>query len=813
MKLRPITRYLVAGAVLLALPMCAEAAGLGRLVVNSALGQPLAAEIDLIAADKAELDSISASLAGAQAFQDAKIDYAPVLSNLHFAVERKPNGKAVLKVTSTKPVNDPFLDMLVELNWASGRLVREYTVLLDPPGMAPAQTATPVAVAAPVATAPESKAAAKPAPTEPVATPIPAKAAPTQARKGAGKSLKPQPKAAPAEEKPEAAQAGEAAPAGAVQGPIPVKRGDTLSKIARRVKPEGVTLEQTLVGLFQANSAAFEGKNMNRLKAGAKLKVPGADEIAQVSAQKARQEIRLQASDWQAYRQKLAEGVAKAPETPGEKAQASAGKITTKVEDKSHPKPAEPKDVLKLSKAAPPAAAAAAASAQAEAAKRQAMEAAKAADEAAKAKAQKEASERAAVLEKQIQDMQKLVDEKNKKQEADKLAAADQTRLAKPRKPAPAPIVAAPAESPSWTDTFKDNPLYMLGGGAVVLLGSALWWMMAGSRRKKPISTFDDSIMTGGDLKPNTIMGAAASGGSVNTGDTSFLTDFSQAGMGNIDTHDVDPIAEAEVYMAYGRDAQAEEILKEALNKTPDRQEIRIKLLEIYAARKNVGAFEKIARDLHAAVNDEGSPIWQKAAEMGRALDPSNPLYGGKPAALEEMPAAAVAGAAAAASGAELTAFESAKPEPVAAAESPEAMAFETAGQVLNFDSHMDTISGNVDIPEEETAGIADTLAGLNFDISDLDIKSDTEGKPRIDLGTEVNVEEAESKLDFSGLDLNLTEDMPDEEMDEVTTKLDLARAYVEMGDKEGAREILQEVIAEGNSTQQASARSMLGTL
>ncbi len=809
MKLRPITRHLVAGAVLFALPMWAEAAGLGRLVVNSALGQPLSAEIDLIAADKAELDSISASLAGVQAFQDAKIDYAPALSNLRFAVERKSNGKAVLKVTSTRPVNDPFLDMLVELNWASGRLVREYTVLLDPPGMTPSQTVAPVTVGAPVATAPQPKIAPKPAPTEPVATPIPAKAATTQARKHPGKSLKPQPKTAPAEEKPEAAQAGAAGPAGPVEGPIPVRRGDTLSKIARRVKPEGMTLEQTLVGLFQANSAAFEGKNMNRLKAGAKLKLPPAEEMALVSAQKARQEIRLQASDWHAYRQRLAEGVAKAPETPSKKEQASAGKITTKVEDKSHPKPAEPKDVLKLSKAAPPPAAKAAA--QAEAAKQQAMEAAKAADEAAKAKAQKEASERAAVLEKQIQDMQKLVDEKNKKQEADKLAAADQTK--KPRKPSPSPVVAAPMESPSWMDTFRDNPLYMLGGGAVVLLGSALWWMMAGSRRRKPISTFDDSIMTGGDLKPNTIMGSAASGGSVNTGDTSFLTDFSQAGMGNIDTHDVDPIAEAEVYMAYGRDAQAEEILKEALNKTPDRQEIRIKLLEIYAARKNVSAFEKIAGELHAAVNDEESPIWQKAAEMGRALDPSNPLYGGKPADVEAMTEADAPATGAAASGAELTAFESSKPEPLATTELPEAIAFESAGQVLSFDSHMDTISGNVDIPEEEADGIADTLAGLNFDISDLDTKSDTEENPKFDLGANPDVEEGENKLDFSGLDLDLNEEMPDEDMDEVTTKLDLARAYVEMGDKEGAREILQEVIAEGNSNQQASARSMLGTL
>jgi pilus assembly protein FimV len=140
-------------------------------------------------------------------------------------------------------------------------------------------------------------------------------------------------------------------------------------------------------------------------------------------------------------------------------------------------------------------------------------------------------------------------------------------------------------------------------------------------------------------------------------------------------------------------------------------------------------------------------------------------------------------------------------------------MAFETAGQVLNFDRHMDTISGTVDIPEEEANEFADTLADLNFDIADLDIKPETEQEPSLDLGVALNVEAEDNRLDFSGLDLDLNEDMPDEDMDEVTTKLDLARAYLEMGDKEGAREILQEVVTEGNSNQQANARSMLGGL
>ena len=164
MKLKRFTTQLVA-AGLIAVPLMANAAGLGKLSVTSALGQPLAAEIELFAADKAELDSLSATLASDQAFRDARVEFAPVLSSLRFSVEKKPDGKAVLKVTSSRPVNDPFIDMLVELNWASGRLVREYTMLLDPPGMAVQQTVAPVAAVTPAA-APAAKPA--PAPVRPV---------------------------------------------------------------------------------------------------------------------------------------------------------------------------------------------------------------------------------------------------------------------------------------------------------------------------------------------------------------------------------------------------------------------------------------------------------------------------------------------------------------------------------------------------------------------------------------------------------------------------------------------------------------------
>jgi pilus assembly protein FimV len=772
MRLKRFTTQLIA-AGLIALPLTAYAAGLGKLSVNSALGQPLSAEIELFAADQAELDSLAANLASDQAFRDARVEFAPVLSTLRFAVEKKPGNKAVLKVTSTRPVNDPFVDFLVELNWASGRLVREYTMLLDPPSVAVQQKVAPVVVA-PAVTAPP---AAKPAP---AAAPAPVTAvAPPSAK----------------------------APATAAAVPVPdtiqVKRGDTLAGIARRVRPEGVSLEQTLVGLYRENTRAFDG-NMNRLRAGAKLNVPDAEKIAAITQQDAGREVRLQAADWRAYRQKLAEAVVQAAE-PSEQAtsgQAASGQITAKVDDAAKPSADAQKDMLKLSRVTPPAA-----GADKEAAALQEKLRAQEEDALARERALEESSERVAMLEKQVQDMQELV---RMKEEALNGAAE-----APPPAPSVAPKVQAPAPEPAenWYDPLLANPLYWAGGAAIVGLGGLLWWMMAGGarRRKSPV-TLDDSIMSGGDVRPNTIIGGGAAGGSVNTGDTSFLTDFSQAGLGTIDTHDVDPIAEAEVYMAYGRDAQAEEILKEAILKTPDRHEIRVKLLEIYAARRNTAAFEAAAGEFFAALGGKPSPLWDRVCDMGRSIDPTNPLYGGAQSSTSSAPAATTVAATAAIAGGAVALDSGAGetqpligdlPEPAAGDAS---MDFENAGNILEFDHKIESN------PQAVADAVASDAQDLEFDLSGIG-ESESQDELKLDLGMEAD-NGPDSAFNFGDLDLDLGESGGNDlELDEVATKLDLARAYLEMGDKDGAREILNEVISEGNDRQRADATGMLSSI
>lgn len=796
MKLKRFTTQLVA-AGLIAMPLMAHAAGLGKLSVTSALGQPLVAEIELFAADKAELDSLSASLASDQAFRDARVEFAPVLSSLRFAVAKKPNGKAVLKVSSSHPVNDPFIDMLVELNWASGRLVREYTVLLDPPGMGGVQTVAPVAVA----------------PT-PIAVPVPVPAAAPQAQAAPAAAVKPAP-----------------APQTAAPDRVKVKRGDTLTGIASRVRPQSVSLEQTLLGLYRDNNQAFAG-NMNRLKAGKTLNVPSAEKVAAIPQQEAVRELKLQADDWRAYRQKLASAVSAAPEAEAAAGQASSGKITPKVEDRAKPAPAAQQDVLKLSKLTPPAGVAGKAD---EARVLQEKLRAQEEDATARENALRESDQRVVTLEKQIQDMQKLVEMKEKAQNgafapAAPAPAAPAPEAAPVPKPVFAPAVAAPSASSgpteNWYAPLLANPMYWGGGLAALGLGGVLWWMMAGGGRRRKAGALEDSLITGGDIRPNTVIGAA-SGGSVNTGDTSFLTDFSQAGLGTIDTHDVDPIAEAEVYMAYGRDAQAEEILKEAINNTPDRHEIRVKLLEIYAARRNTATFEAVAGELYAALGNKSSPLWDKACEMGRSIDPTNPLYGGVQSSAAPAAAVATVAATAAVAGGAVTFTDEfapkstadaqpAVPVEVEAAHEPEQidavtanapLEFESTGHVLDFD----TRPGAAVAPEAGYVEM-DTL-GLDFDLPDLDLPATADDTLKLDLGLDEDNGPGR-KFDFSGLDLDLGEAGGNElELDEVGTKLDLARAYVEMGDKEGAREILNEVLAEGSDKQKSDAKGMLSSL
>src|SRR5262252_1049552 len=162
-------------ALLAGAAVAAQAAGLGKLTINSALGQVLNAEIDLVSLQPGELDSLSARVATPEQFRDARIEYSPSLRLLRFSVEKRANGTPYLKVTSIAPINEPFVDALIEVTWPAGRVQREYPILLDPPGYAAGKVNAPAvasAAPAPVPTAPATTNASQTPPAaEPAAPP------------------------------------------------------------------------------------------------------------------------------------------------------------------------------------------------------------------------------------------------------------------------------------------------------------------------------------------------------------------------------------------------------------------------------------------------------------------------------------------------------------------------------------------------------------------------------------------------------------------------------------------------------------------
>jgi pilus assembly protein FimV len=607
------------------MPWIAEAAGLGRLTVISGLGEPLNAEIELISTTPEELSTLTASIAPEEAYEIQGIERAGIHNAIKIDVDKKSGGTPVLKLSTRQPVSEPFLDMLIQVDWATGRLLREYTVLLDPPGY-DSQQSTSTATA-------------------PVVTPTaPAEAAGEQADSGFA-DIAPSPTDTSTAATPEDRE---------------TVRGDTLSSIAREMQVDGISLEQMLVGLYRANKEAFVEGNMNRLKVGEIIRAPSVEELTTIDQREAVQEIRVQTADWNAYRNQLAGIVADSEATSEDVSnQSTSGRITGPAEDRAAASDAE-QDVVKLSKSD---------TSNTDNKNLQDRLSALQEEVTARENSLQEANERTAALEKQIQDMQELLAIKSEAlanaqmtaagqnsptvntdpaTPAEPSAAAPETNTpqtqaaapatqSKPATPAPKKAVVpppAPTQSPSFLDDLLQNQLLPLIAAGVLALLVGMWLFLRNKRRRE-LDSFEKGILTSGGLKANTVFGNTAAN-TVDTGDTSFLTDFSQSTGGMIDTHDVDPIAEAEVYMAYGRDAQAEEILKDAIAKEPKRYELHLKLLEIFAARNDSSSFETVAGELYATLG-ASDPNWAKVAEIGRKLEPDNPLY-----------ATAAAGAAAA---------------------------------------------------------------------------------------------------------------------------------------------------------------------
>jgi len=388
--LKSITKAVVLLASL-AWAGAAFAVGFGTANVQSALGEPLRVEISLISVSEQDAISLKAKLATPDNFQAVGLEYPYHLSRLSFDIVER-NNRYFIRVTSKEAVTDSFVNLLIELNWRSGKLMREYTFLLDPPNyqanLPKAEVVTPIEPAvvavpppeepqvetlAPLPSAPDAAAdsSVAMAPTEeepigedmaaesmvsaasapaPAATEVPVLEPPTEI--AAGPATQPAPPTTPRYAPSRQAQVSMAKPSSAAPETVKVRRGDTLTKIAKRYQEPDVTLEQMLVGLYRANIKQFEGRNMNRIRAGKILRLPEPEVFEHMSQKSAVREIRIQTESWNAYREKLAAAGTMAPtEMPKQQV---GGKISTSVADKTpQPKP-EANGTLVLSRGEAP---------------------------------------------------------------------------------------------------------------------------------------------------------------------------------------------------------------------------------------------------------------------------------------------------------------------------------------------------------------------------------------------------------------------------------------------------------------------------
>jgi FimV-like protein len=272
----------------LLLPLVGNALQLGKIVVTSSQGQPLNAEIEMMLTPGEDLSKLKTSLATKESYESQGIERLAIHNNISVELQKNEKGQTILKLKSTQPVPDPFLDLLIQVDSAKGRNYREYTVLLDPPETPIIQQEKIVAI---------DKA-------EPL---------PMNDKKEVKESVDKNKITFEKENKNNLKPLEKNKPADLSSKSITVKPADTIYKIARENKIPGITTEQMVVGIFNLNELAFTNKNINGLEVGQKIALPTKDDFMNLTHAKAMAEIKIQSSQWNKYSTKTAEAVANSP--------------------------------------------------------------------------------------------------------------------------------------------------------------------------------------------------------------------------------------------------------------------------------------------------------------------------------------------------------------------------------------------------------------------------------------------------------------------------------------------------------------------
>jgi pilus assembly protein FimV len=841
------------GSVLLLVPAISFALGLGPITMRSSLNQPLDAEIDIHSVQPGDLDGFAVRLASPEDFGRVNVERTPFLAQIQFKLRFRSDGSGYIHLTTRQAVTEPYLDFLIEARWPRGRALKEYTVLVDPPVLT-AETPAPVeqTTLEPVFTPPkpEAQTRPRPRPVEPVRPPQPRVA----------QEVQPSPPPVRREAPP--------TPSGDIDYGR-VKRGDTLYEIARDTRPEGVSINQMMLAYLRDNPEAFIDGNINKLKAGYVLRIKEASSVGDTPEREAMSEVRRQNLAWREGRstrlvKQTAPEDSRVSSIRDEIASEEAGEDT---------RTADAADKARLKLVAPGSAdlgsgGAADEDTEAKKVKEDLLLATEALD--ANRQEAEELDSRMAELDEQLQSMQRLIMLKDEELLAlqNKVAEEPAQQAAAPKaadKPKPAAKPKAePPEEAGMTDELLSDPVLM--GLAGLLVVAVVGWLVV--RRRRMQGGFEESILNVG---MGSGIGAAATA-SAGGPESAMVSDFVMSDMtgGQGDGSDVDAISEADVYLAYGRHQQAEDILRQALDKTPDKLDLHAKLLEVFHAAKNSDAFEEQAQILHEKIGgNESNSYWMDIVPLGREICPHSSLFGGG-----EEHAIDDSFAEVSADEEDLLDFDfNADMEETGGAQA--SSGGDDLDEPLDFDmSSLDFDMGDSK-PQKAAAPASSNDSGLDFDLSfgddessttaeeeplsmEMDSNTDFETSDSVDFGgLELESEESEVAVAESGYDdspIELSLDMEEDtsarsdsmsldfehggadivhldtghdeidldgeldedifsNVDEVGTKLDLAKAYVDMGDSDGARSILDEVLEEGDDSQKQQAEELLAQM
>lgn len=895
-------------------PGALYALGLGEIHLNSALNQPFDADIDLVSATQEDLGALRASLANGDTFAKYGLDRPSFLTDFAFRVTKGPNGQDVLKVTSPRPVTEPFVTLLVEASWPRGKLLREYTVLLDPPVFAP----TPAAAEPPVQ-APRAVSSAAPA-------------SRPETLDGSG--------TAPAGERRAPRSVAVASPGIEPGSSYRVRQNDTLWDIASAANPGSRSdVNRAMVAIYQNNPQAFDG-NINVLRAGSMLKIPESSDIASISASAASAEVARQYQMWKEGQGTAGAGGAEAGGrlrlvTP-EQGSAAPSTATTATAGAAGGQGAELKARVGQLEAELAEARRLLEVKNAELATLQAQQGKPAAPSGGEVAVTPPPGTEVEVPVAPTGEAATPAEEPGAQPaEAPKEEAAKPAKPEKPKKKKAAP---PPKAEPGLLDRLGDYwwvllGLLAIGAGAVAFkrlrgdkgstetdLEEALGKdLRAATRATAPVAraTRDADIVV--EEKRPVESPAQEAPRPVETIRKPVSIEDTLSGEGAASIEAGDPLAEADFHMAYGLYDQAADLVQLAIKREPRRRELKLKLLEIFFVWGNKERFLELAREMGGSRADAAAGEWDKVLIMGKQIAPEDPLFAGTPSA---APASLdmelhggtgvfdinLDGETQTPTDIDLTgsmpklsedaSLDFVLDEPQRGAADPASLAptvemphihrtgddteelpIENLG--LEVDglgdlAALDDIDATLAVKPMTGAVVEDTIENPRIEVEDT-IENpriavdDTAENPRIvvedtvespamkararvddtveedllsstslmkmnaDFGADLPGNDSETAIfdmgdaampevpsidqtsrfqvppEAPGVDFAIGEEAAT--MSEVGTKLDLARAYIDMGDPEGARSILEEVLKEGNSVQKQEAMRLMSSL